>query len=1297
MDIQLIAVLYLEEAKPVGVRLLDLDDGTIKDVGIHQVVTVLTSKKLEIKGLKVCGNKLEGANGGLHRYPKIIGDTIVGKSPLTIIDQIIDGEDTVGYTVVDYKGKIVRVKVNEVVAYAKNNGISNGKVVNMGGKEIISSIQGSYTRRQLDEFIKDSGDKDNDFKKWISIEEFKEYMDKNNYYYKINNVRGKIRLKILDDEIEVYRIPVGVHVVVKGIIGDNIKKLYIPSSVELIDDSLLSRLNKLEVIEYQEGTNRISIDGLPGENKLKHIEIPKSVTKVNNLPIWGDGVDLSNTNIERISNSFNGVGKKANNVLEYLKLPPKVKYISNSFGDITYTKGKVEIPSTLIGMVESFAVSDIAEIDFSNAVNLKSLGYNSIRYNDIVKRLDLSTTKIGIIGSGALYGCKEIEELILPDCLTEIKDSVASRCSKLSGVKFPQGLGEIGINVLYLSKQKVFNIPDSVHCVGLNSEDDESTIIFDGERKVISEGLLASRNMPRRIILNDNVKIIAAEALKNSSISYIDMGKGVELLGKECLSVTLKLEELDLRNNTNIKEIEDRAFKLSSIKKLVLPDSLRVLGKCVIEDCSNLAHVYLPKGISKLVASSIKGSGRSVAFGTTFYVYEGSKAHKLCDKNGYKFAFINSIDDFDKIIAEEEVERELDENKKAKFKLVLSGSNDRLESEIVSEEHINNADILLKLKNGLQNKFDDTGHEIKLNTDKFIDIDLSKAGKLKAGYDKFVLNYIEKFTTNNMFNSLSNLITSTYEIMPEVFSDNFIEVMEKTCDFGSNSYKVIYADPEKAIVTFRMSGNTMPKAYLKGEVYGLCYKITLIVIDGRVKFVSVSVSESYYVDNMIKLLPRGNYRLKDEEDYVTEPMINYIQDNSSIHAGTGASIINGTELPIYMEGLIFKKVLSQWIIIDYEITKLTFYSRSRGIGKATFMCTITGQIIETQVGFNWHAEKMIRANELFSIDIKARYKGLERLTEEKFERVKNNVFYKLDSRELVEKFSDEEKYLNKIKCLKGAYDDEINLACYEYELAKAMTLNGLMEKEDINLNLFHAIGATNFFVKTTKDFNSIIDNKLEVTECNDGEHILIEFNTKGARRDKEVYNCDNLRFGMALLKKGQKSGRVTAYVSGITLTSIMDILKNSIPTNISNKCDWRIVNGPIDIECYNEIANLSTIRLSNGGYCHLKLAMNKYHGNISLIGNFYLVGVTGGFKDVLLLNFKGLAEASVLANNEELMKFIRRDVRKLVIGVLNDENVDTTETGIVKVRDLIKSGYPNGYYIGGEDQQVYDLCLKQRV
>lgn len=137
------------KSKTVGYRFYDIKRKEIEDFNTKskQFLTYLKSHRNEIENATWDSGKLTGApklkfsNGAESRYPVIDADTgqLVGNNPLVIAAEFIDG-----YLVVGPFGEVFEWTKAQAIAYAKLNGIANGKCLVKSNTEYISAISGNY-------------------------------------------------------------------------------------------------------------------------------------------------------------------------------------------------------------------------------------------------------------------------------------------------------------------------------------------------------------------------------------------------------------------------------------------------------------------------------------------------------------------------------------------------------------------------------------------------------------------------------------------------------------------------------------------------------------------------------------------------------------------------------------------------------------------------------------------------------------------------------------------------------------------------------------------------------------------------------------------------------------------------------------------------------------------------------------------------------------------------------------------------------------------------------------------------
>lgn len=127
----------------VGFRMLDTNliktGKCVTDINYDSVKSAIArGTKVENLGLK--GDKIIGTNGVVDRYADIkTNNEIIEKSSIVVLFRTDDG-----FIVADYMGNVSKVGYDEALKLDNSVGIANAKIVERGGKKVVSSINGEY-------------------------------------------------------------------------------------------------------------------------------------------------------------------------------------------------------------------------------------------------------------------------------------------------------------------------------------------------------------------------------------------------------------------------------------------------------------------------------------------------------------------------------------------------------------------------------------------------------------------------------------------------------------------------------------------------------------------------------------------------------------------------------------------------------------------------------------------------------------------------------------------------------------------------------------------------------------------------------------------------------------------------------------------------------------------------------------------------------------------------------------------------------------------------------------------------
>lgn len=179
---------------------------------------------------------------------------------------------------------------------------------------------------------------------------------------------------------------------------------------------------------YLPSDGNLKIEGNAfSNNNISELTIPNSVVSLGGFAFKDNNIkilDMSNANklTELSSEIF------ANNSLSEVKLPMNgnLQKIGASFINNNSIIKKIVIPSSATSIDGSFHNTAIETLDFSNAVNLTSIGQNSFdsdtsKYKSSIKTIDLSNTKLESVSLNAFKVFPSLERVVLPTTLKTIE------------------------------------------------------------------------------------------------------------------------------------------------------------------------------------------------------------------------------------------------------------------------------------------------------------------------------------------------------------------------------------------------------------------------------------------------------------------------------------------------------------------------------------------------------------------------------------------------------------------------------------------------------------------------------------------------------------------------------------------------------------------------------------------------------------------------------------------------------------------------------------------------------------
>ncbi len=343
-------------------------------------------------------------------------------------------------------------------------------------------------------------------------------------------------------------------------------KLIIPEGITEIPASIFSECKGIIEIEFAKTVKHIGDGAFSYCDGLKSVVIPETIETVGGGIFYScDGIEYAEVRAKLTD--LNGMFSACNNLKE-LNYPDSIEIIGDmtscglekiNIGDSILSAGPFQYCENLkeIYIGEKTKIGEAVNCAFLKCPNLvkikvseKNPYYKMVDdclYTKDGKTLIVACKNIkgnfeiksGVekLAVGCFSCCRSLESIIIPDSVTEIGSQAFSECGNLKNIVTGANISEIGPNIV------------------------EKTLYYENSSNW-SNGVLYIGTYA--VMTNDNV------------LAECRIKEGTQLLAGS----------LFVYNN--------------KIKKVFLPDSVKYIGNCAFQDCSNLKYVRIGKNVKKI-------------------------------------------------------------------------------------------------------------------------------------------------------------------------------------------------------------------------------------------------------------------------------------------------------------------------------------------------------------------------------------------------------------------------------------------------------------------------------------------------------------------------------------------------------------------------------------------------------------------------------------------------------------------------------------------------------------------------
>lgn len=378
-------------------------------------------------------------------------------------------------------------------------------------------------------------------------------------------------------------------------------KVILPDKVSIIDECAFYKCSSLSDIKLPDGLQVLKRDALYDCASLVNVLLPDGLKELG-PGSFGECKSLDSllipVSVETIgSRCFEGCDGIQTMDLSHLRitaLPDKMFYFCSGLQN-------VYLPATLQKL--GFGVFDhsaITELFLPSSFN-GTVTSATCQGCDKLKTIQLGAA--AIIQDYAFSGCTSMEEVCLPDTITEIGEYAFSGCTSLKELHIPDGVTSLGEGFVQgcSSLERVtgpFSLSDnrSVAKDGVllgfagSGLGVFSYVLPDGITR-IGGGVFSNDNHLENIVLNEGVETVGDYAFSGCSLLKSVSMPMVKELGEGVFSKCTSLEQVDLSDE--LTEIPRNLYNgCTSLKKAVIPDNVLKIGLRAFKGCSSLDSLY---------------------------------------------------------------------------------------------------------------------------------------------------------------------------------------------------------------------------------------------------------------------------------------------------------------------------------------------------------------------------------------------------------------------------------------------------------------------------------------------------------------------------------------------------------------------------------------------------------------------------------------------------------------------------------------------------------------------------------
>ena len=367
----------------------------------------------------------------------------------------------------------------------------------------------------------------------------------------------------------------------------NATALYIPGEIDghevvAIGDRAFQNRTDLRTVMIPDSVEKIEFEAFYNCINLKIVDLSSNLTTIG-YDVFGNCKSISKIEIPKSLKKFDGTWGRGTN-LSY-----------GAFGGCSNLKTvNFEAGSAIVCAALFMGCDGIEEIELPDTITE--------------------------IGDSAFKSCKNLNKVIIPESVTKIDGDAFAECSGLIDIKMHEGINTIGSRAFYKCDRLLdIVIPDSVEKIEFEAFrgcDKLENIKLSENLTIVGYGVFGDCKSISKIEIPKSLKKFDGTWGRGTNLSYGAFGGCSNLktvnfeAGSAIVCAALfmgcdGIEEIELSDT--ITEIGDSAFKnCKNLDRITMNNGIEILESSAFEDCFSLTTINIPNTVKAISNSTFQ-------------------------------------------------------------------------------------------------------------------------------------------------------------------------------------------------------------------------------------------------------------------------------------------------------------------------------------------------------------------------------------------------------------------------------------------------------------------------------------------------------------------------------------------------------------------------------------------------------------------------------------------------------------------------------------------------------------------